>query len=160
MTNCPTYVTLEERQKQLVKNKFCSKCTGKHKTSDCKSSNIVCNECVKTNPNDKSHIRPLCTRLVRSTNTKNITAISYKMSKADKNVALPLVSVSITCKGKEADKAVAVLLDTGSQATLVKRSVVNRLGLPLEVGKVYTTLQCYAGLRVKGTFFDTINFKV
>ena len=147
-------------QKQLVKNIFCSKCTAKHKTSDCKSSNIVCNECVKTNPKDKSHLRPLCPRLVSSTNTKNVSAISYKMSKADKSVALPLMSASITCKSKEADRAVSVLLDTGSQATLIKRSVVNRLGLPLEVGKVYTSLQGYAGQRVKGTLFDTINFKV
>ena len=115
---------------------------------------------MKTNPNDKSHLRPLCQRLVRSTNTKNVTAISYKMSKADKSVALPLMSASITCRGKEADRAVAVLLDTGSQATLIKRSVVNRLGLPLEVGKVYTSLQGYAGQRVKGTLFDTVDFKV
>ena len=42
------------------------------------------------------------------------------MSKADKSVALPLMSASITCKGKEAGRAVAVLLDTGSQATLIK----------------------------------------
>ena len=147
MTNCPTYVTLEDRQNQLVKNRFCSKCTGKHKTSDCQTNNIVCNECVKTNPDDKFHLRPLCPRLVRSTNTKGVTAIGYKMSKADKSVALPLMSTSITCKGREADKAVAVSLKTGSQATLIKRSVVNRLGLHLEVGKVYTSLQGYAGQR-------------
>ena len=160
MTNCPTYVTIVERQEQLVKNKFCSKCSGKHRTNDCKSTNIVCNECVKTNPKDKSHLRPLCPRLVCSTNTKNITAIGYKMSKADKSVALPLMSASITCKSKEADRSVSVLLDTGSQATLIKRSVVNRLGLPLEIGKVYTALQGYAGQKVKGTLFDTVDFKV
>ena len=160
MTSCPTYVTLDERQKQLVKVGYCGRCAGEHKTNECKA-NVSCNECHKTNPGDKNHLRPLCPRLVKkSTNTKSVAAISSKMSKADKSVALPLVSVSIDCTSRDADKAVAVLLDTGSQATLVKRSVVDRLGLPLEDGKVYTSLQGYAGQRVKGTLFDTINFKV
>ena len=34
------------------------------------------------------------------------------------------------------------------------------MGLPLEDGKVYTSLQGYAGQRVKGTLFDTVDFKV
>ena len=157
---CPTYVTLDEKQKQLVKGGYCGRCTATdHKTNDC-NAKLSCNECQKTNPGDKNHLRPLCPRLVKKStntkgvaapNTKSVAAISSKMSKADKSVALPLVSVSINCTSKDADKAVAVLLDTGSQATLVKRSVVDRLGLPLEDGKVYTSLQGYAGQRVKGT---------
>ena len=161
MTQCPTYVTLDERRKQLAKYKLCGRCTGEHKTSDCKINNISCNECHIANPSDKNHLRCLCPRLVKkSTSAKSVTAIGSKMSKADKGIALPLVSATITCKGMEAYRAVAMLLDTGSQATLVKRSVVNRLGLPLELGKVYTSLQGYAGQRVKGTLFDTVFFKV
>lgn len=161
MTSCPTYTTIVERQKQLNKSGLCSKCAASdHKTNDCEN-NIICNECEKTHPKDKFHLRPLCPRLVKkSSNAKSVAAISSKMFKPDRSVALPLMSASIDCRGKEADKAVAMLLDTGSQATLVKRSVVNRLGLPLEIGKVYTSLQGYAGQKVKGTLFDTINFKV
>ena len=89
----------------------------------------------KTFPNDESFLRPLCPMLVKkSTNTKGVMAISSRISKVVRRVALPLLSVSITCRGEEADKAVTVLLDTDSQATLVKISVVNRLDLPSEVG--------------------------
>ena len=57
-----------------------------------------------------------------------------KMSKVVRRVVLPLLLVSIACKGEEADRPVTVFLYTDSQATLVRISVINRLDLPSEYG--------------------------
>ena len=60
-----------------------------------------------------------------------LASVGYRFRKADKSIALLTISVDIQCNADESEKAINALLDTGSQVTLIKREVVERLDHPI-----------------------------
>ena len=84
----------------------------------------------------------------------NVASVGNRFSKADKSIALPTISVDIHCDADESSKAINALLDTGAQVTLIKRDVVERLNLLILEEQVYTTLQRYAGQKIRGKIFQ------
>ena len=89
-----------------------------------------------------------------------MASVGNRFSKADKSIALPTIAVDIQCKADESKRSINALLDTGSQVTLIKREVVERLDLPILEEQVYTSLQGYAGQKIRGQMFKTIKFKI
>ena len=155
---CTTYVSLDARKKQLVKLNRCTKCM-RIASAGCTAGN--CSKSLDCFICHMNHLKPLCPSWLSQSNAKTTTAmVTSKMTKCNKSVALPLIAASIDCNANPADKAVALLLDSGSQATLIKRNVVTRLGLPLDNEKIYASFQGYAGQSLKGTLFDTVTFRI
>ena len=89
-----------------------------------------------------------------------MASVGYRFSKAEKSIALPTISVDIQCNADESEKAINALLDTGSQVTLIKREVVERLNLPILEEQVYTSLQGYAGQKIRSQMFKTTKGQV
>ena len=124
LSKCPKFLSMKvnERQKFLFEKHLCFRCFANHRISTC-PKNFQCTECKSLAHNSLLHGAEFVRGGGNKFNELGVTSISV----SSRFSLLPTLSVIV--RGPNCSMKLRFLLDSGSQATLIRRDKARLLGL-------------------------------